>query len=116
MRYLGCGWVEAHHLRLKNGETYTSLYLFRFLKESVIPLEREKGGIPDEPPLELPSPPEMTKMGTTSELALSFKTADSKDLEQFRREANEERDAREARGEGNRYSEMQPSVMPKMQD
>ena len=55
-------------------------------------------------------------MGTTSELALSFKTADSKDLEQFRREANEERDAREARGEGDRYSEMQPSLMPKMQD
>ena len=56
VRYLGCGWVEAHHLWSMSGNTYTSLYLFKFLNETVIPLEKEMGGIPKEPPLELPSP------------------------------------------------------------
>ena len=44
---------------------------------------------------------------------MNFKTAGDKDLECFRREARTERDVREARGEGDRYSEMQPSVQPK---
>ena len=66
--------------------------------------------------MELPLPPDMTKMGTASDLALTFKTADDKELEQCRQEVNNERDAREARGEGHMYSEMQPSVMPKMKD
>ena len=62
IRYLGCGWVEAHHPWSMKGNTYASLYLFKFLKKTVIPLEKEMGGIPKEPPLELPLPPDMSKM------------------------------------------------------
>ena len=53
-------------------------------------------------------------MGKKTDLAMNFKTAGDKDLEQFRREARTERDVREARDEGDRYSEMQPSVQPKL--
>ena len=113
IRYLGCGWIEAHHPWSMNGTTYTSSYLFKFLKDTVIPLEKKMGGIPKEPPLEIPSPPEMMKMGKKTDLAMNFKTAGDKDLEQFRREARTEQDEWEARGGGDRYSEMQPSVQPK---
>ena len=56
----------------------------------------------------------MAKMGTTSELELSFKTVDDSKLGQFKSKAREERDNREADGRGDRWLEMQPSVMPKM--
>ena len=90
--------------------------MFKFLKETVIPLEEIKGGVPGEPPLSLPSPPKMGKMGMTSELALSFKTADDSKLDEFKSKARKERDDREAAGRGDRWSEMQPSVMPKMDE
>ena len=60
-------------------------------------MENKLGGIPLEPPLDLPSPPGMSKMGKKTDLAMSFKTSEDKDLEQFRREARTERDVREAR-------------------
>ena len=114
--YLGCGWVEAQHPWSKNDETYTLSYLFRFFKETVIPLEEEKGGIPEEPPLEIPSPPAMGKLGTTTGLALKFKELNEGKYEEFKNEARSERDKREAKGKGDRWSEMQRSVMPKMDE
>ena len=63
IRYLGCGWDEAYHPWSEGGKTFTSSYLFKFLKETVIPLEEIKGGVPGEPRLSLPLPPKMGKMG-----------------------------------------------------
>ena len=105
IRYLGCGWEEAHHPWSSGNGTYTSSYLFKFLKEVVIPLEK-KHAVPNEPPLELPSPPEMNKLGTTSGLALKFKSADDGELEEFKQEARKEIDKREAEGKGDRWMEM----------
>ena len=96
--YLGCGWVEAHHPWSRNGDTYISSYLFKFLKETVIPLEQKKGRIPDEALVKMPSPPEMKKMGMTLELALRFKSADKGELDRVKREGRHERDDREAEG------------------
>ena len=101
IRYLGCGWEEAHHPWSSGNGTYTSSYLFKVLKEVVIPLEKNHA-IPKEPPLELPSPPEMNKLGTTSGLALKFKSADNGELEEFKQEERKERDNREAEGKGDR--------------
>ena len=115
IRYLGCGWEEAHHPWSSGNGTYTSSYLFKFLKEVVIPLEK-KHAVPNEPPLELPLPPEMNKLGTTSGLALKFKSADDGELEEFKQEARKERDKREAEGKGDRWMEMQQSVMPDIKD
>ena len=98
IRYLGCGWVEAHHPWSRNGDTYISSYLFKFLKETVIPLEQKKGRIPDEALVKMPSPPEMKKMGMTLELALRFKSADKGELDRVKREGRHERDDREAEG------------------
>ena len=63
-----------------------------FLKEILIPLENKKSGIPDESSVQLLSPPEMKKMGRTSELVLRFKSADEGELEKSKKEARKERD------------------------
>ena len=43
-----------------------------------------------------------------------FKNADGGKLEEFKQEARKERESREERGEGDRYMEMQMSVMPEL--
>jgi hypothetical protein len=77
----------------------------------VIPLA-ETRDVPGEPPLSLPSPPEMPSLGTKSEIALSMESKNESKLAEFKVKAYAERDKREADGIGNRWSEMQRSVMP----
>jgi hypothetical protein len=102
---------EAYHAWSKDGQPCTSTQLFRFFKQEVIPLAG-KLDVPGEPPLILPSPPEMQPLGTKSELAMNMKSRDVNNLAKFKRKAYVERDRREANGDGDRWSEMQRSVMP----
>ena len=70
--------------------------------------------VPGEPPLALPSPPEMQSLGTKSELDMTMKSRDENNLAEFKKKAYAERDRREADGVGDRWSEMQRSVMPEI--
>ncbi len=77
----------------------------------MIPLA-ETRDVHGEPPLSLPSPPEMPSLGTKSEIALSMEGKNESKLAKFKVKAYAERDKREAGGIGGRWSEMQRSVMP----
>ncbi len=70
--------------------------------------------VPGEPPLTLPSPPEMQSLGTKSEIAMTMKSRDENNLAEFKKKACVERDRRDTDGVGDRWSEMQRSVMPQM--
>eukprot|EP00956_Cyclotella_meneghiniana_P001318 scaffold1438_cov85-Cyclotella_meneghiniana.AAC.1 len=69
IRYLGLGWVEAHHpwSRKQNGiqHTFTSDELFQHLIEVVIPLA-DKKEMPLYAPVKLPELPDNFTLGTRS--------------------------------------------------
>jgi hypothetical protein len=77
----------------------------------VIPFA-ETRDVPGEPPLSLPSPPEMPSLGTKSEIVLSMESKNEFKLTEFKVKAYVERDKQVADGIGDRWSEMQRSVMP----
>jgi hypothetical protein len=77
----------------------------------VIPLA-ETWDVPGEPPLSLPSPPEMPALGTKSEIALGMESKNESKLAEFKVKAYAKRDKQEADGIGDRLSEIQRSVMP----
>ena len=110
MSLLGLEWNKAYHAWSKDGLPYTSNQLFRFFKQIVIPLA-ETLDVPGEPPLTLPSPPEMQSLGTKSKLVMNMKSRDENNLAEFKVKTYAKRDRREADGVGDRWSEMQRSVM-----
>jgi hypothetical protein len=77
----------------------------------VIPLA-ETRDVPREPPLSLPSPPEMPSLGTKSEIALSMESKNESKLAEFKVKAYAERDKQESDGIGDVWLEMQRIVMP----
>ena len=111
IRYLGLGWVKAHHAWSSGGTTYLAKYLLGWLIETVIPMA-DNVDIPSEPPLSLPSPPELPSLGTISDLALVYKTASEEKIASFKEKSNKERDSREADGKGDKWSERQQSTKP----
>ena len=55
------------------------------------PVSKEHyGKNPNKPPVELPLPPDITKIGTTPSLALSFQEADEIKLKLFKEESRQE--------------------------
>ena len=86
--------------------TYHASKLFKHLIEVVILLAVELDAL-DELPLKMPNPPEMKDLGTTSDLALSFKKASAYERNGFKDECNEETDRREDIGNGDKWSETQ---------
>ena len=91
--------------------TYCASKLFKHLIEIVILLSAELNE-PDEPLPKMPSPPEMKDLGTTSDLDLSFKNVSADEHNEFKDECNKEIDRREARGDGDKLTEMQEKTMP----
>jgi len=63
MRYLGCGWVEAHHTWSKDSVSYTVTELLDHLVRIVIPLVKVNS-VPDEAPFEMPKMPDLPVLGT----------------------------------------------------
>ena len=63
MRYLGCGWVEAHHAWSKDSVSYTATELLDHLVKKVIPLKKVKS-VPNEAPFEMPKMPDLPVLGT----------------------------------------------------
>ena len=62
----------------------------------------------------MPAPPSIQTLGTTSDLAAEIVIADEAKRDELKRNARKERDEREARGEGDRWSEMQQSTPPEI--
>ncbi len=77
----------------------------------MIPLA-ETRDVPGDPLQLMPSPPEMPSLGTKSKIALSMESKNESKLAEFKVKAYAERDKREADRIGDRWSEMQRSVMP----
>ncbi len=111
IRYLGLGWKEAHHPWSSQGEMYTSSDIFRHLIETVIPLQ-DIMEVPDDAPINLPTAPDVNKLGLQTDVALNLKVANSKKIAKFKQDAREERDQREAAGEGDCWHEMQQTIAP----
>ena len=115
IRFKGLGWENAHHAWSGGGVIYRADKLFKHLVEVVIPLAGELDE-PSEPPLNIPSPPDMKDLGTTSDLALSFKGASTDKRTQLKDDCNDEIGRREARGDGDMLTETQESHMPDIND
>lgn len=111
IRYLGLGWKEAHHPWSKEGKVFSSSHLLTHLISVVIPLE-QKLHVPDEPPINLPRPPELQTLGTKSTLLESATIANQEKIDKFKRDAYAERECREKAGKGDRWYEMQRTIMP----
>ena len=111
IRYLGLGWEKAHHPWSCGQVTYGPDELFRHLVETVIPMaETEK--VPAEAPLNMPSTPDMQTLGTTADVALNIQNNNAADIAKMRAAGYKERDERESRGDGDRWSEMQQYSAP----
>ena len=115
IRYLGLGWVEAHHAWSEEGATFTSRVLLTHLLEVVIPLAG-KMNVPAEPPLNVPALPQVKKLGTVSELAEEMKELSDAKLIELRKTGQEERDDREAKGDGDRWFEKNQICPPEIEE
>ena len=114
---LKVGKEEAHHPYSKNNYTYTADELFKHLVETAIPVYltlKRKGKLPTMAPLKLPTPPNVPTLGTMSELGKDLYEQTENEQVKLRNEAQEERDRREERGEGDRWSEMQRVNAPEI--
>jgi hypothetical protein len=113
MRYLGLGWVEAHHPWSSKGRLFTSDELFEHLIRVVIPLEFEEGReIPIEPPVDLPTVPDEVIIGTKSAARTSLdNTNNAKELT-IRMQAREDIAKQEEMGIADQEEYMQPASWP----
>ena len=65
IRYLGLGWVKAHHPWSKNDHCYSAVELLDHLVKIVIPLQKTET-VPSEAPIHLPRVPDTLTLGTKS--------------------------------------------------
>ena len=86
MRYLGLGWVAAHHPYSKQGYVYTPEDLMEHFVKTVLPLANTHA-VPSEPPLELPGLPEQlleTMLGTEAADCAALDNEKAEEKEEFR--------------------------------
>ena len=115
IRYLGLGWVQAHHAWSENGNTFTARRLLKHLVEVVIPLAEELD-VPQEPPVNVPKIPEMKVLGTVSELGEDAKKLSDDKLLELRKNGNDLRDQREDNGDGDQWYEKNKILPPEISD
>lgn len=117
IRYLGLGWEDAHHPWSEGGpagrNSFTSKRLFEHLVEVVIPMA-DVLEVPTEPPVTIPTLPNMQTLGTMSELAEDLEKLSEEKLIDFKKKAHDEIDQREERGDGDRWYERQRITAPKL--
>lgn len=106
IRKYGLGWVEAHHPWSKGKHTYTAAELLKHLVEVVIPLEQTHK-VPAEAPVDLPSCPELWKLGTVAADVASLNNNQTNEATQFRLKAFLQREKNEEMGLSDQLSEMQ---------
>ena len=108
MRYLGLGWVEAHHPWSKKGHgSYSATELFDHFVTVVLPLAGTHE-VPDEPPLELPGlPTNLKHLGTRAQDCVDLAKELGSQERKFRLDALRKRDQLEENGFGDQLSEIQ---------
>ena len=94
IRYLGLGWVEAHHPWSKKGHgTYSAAELLEHFVKVVLPLEKTHT-VPDEPPLTLPGlPKSLCRLGTRAQDCIDLETSLGSEEMGFRPKALRKRDS-----------------------
>jgi hypothetical protein len=113
IRYLGLGWVEAHHPWSKKGHgTYSATELLEHFVRVVLPLEKTNT-VPDEPPLALPGlPKSICRLGTRAQDCIDLETSLGSEEMDFRLKALRKRDSLEDNGFGDELAEMQQTIWP----
>ena len=112
MRYLGLGWVEAHHPWSKKGHgTYSPIELLDHFVKVVLPLADIKT-VPAEPPLELPGLPNICRLGTRAKDCIDLENSLHSEDRDFRMQALRERERLEDNGFGDQLMEMQQTLWP----
>jgi len=113
MRYLGLGWVEAHHPWSKKGHgSYSAAELFDHFVTVVLPLA-DTHKVPDQPPLKLPGlPTNLKRLGTRAQDCVDLAKELGSQERKFRLDALRKRDQLEENGFGDQLSEMQQLIWP----
>jgi hypothetical protein len=106
IRYLGLGWIGAHHPWSKNKYQYLPAELLKHLCDVVIPLQ-DTEDVPELPPINLPQHSVNYTMGTKSaDLLALYNSAHDKE-DSIRLKAMIERDRLENSGFGDQLTELQ---------
>ena len=116
IRRLGFGWEDCAHAWSCGDHTYSSRELLNFLKETVLPIERKRG-VPSEPATNYKSTVSINyELGTISDLQFVDESINAKSSDDLVVDAIEERERREQECETDRQSQLQPHVMPKVDE
>ena len=115
IRRLGFGWEDcAHQWSSKAHGTYSSRELLNFLKDTVLPIERQRG-IPSEAATDFATSVAINyNLGTVSDLQFVDESIHMKSTEELTMDAIQERERREHEHETDRQSHLQPNVAPKI--
>ena len=87
IRYLGLGWELAHYAWSEGGRTLSLEELYKHLVEVVITIAGDLA-VPPEPPINIPTLPEMKTFGTVSDLAEELETHTEDKLTEFKNKSN----------------------------
>ena len=72
--------------------------------------------VPPEPPVNIPTLPEMNTLGTVSDLAEELETHTEDKLTEFKNKVNAKMECCEERGEGDQWSNRHRITAPKVND
>ena len=95
--YLGLGLEEAYHPWSYDGNEYTSVELLEHFVKVCLPLTKSRK-LPDKPPLEYPALPEFPVLGTLSKDIEEYYTEQTKNENELRLKALQEREKEELMG------------------
>ena len=112
IRVLGFGWSHFAHPWSKNGIVYSPDELALHLK-TIIKAEK-KCTIPNRPPVSLPHRMNLPQLGTQTSDVKELDVVQEETSIDFDENARKVRLDRESKGHGDRYSELQPTTMPKI--
>ena len=96
----------------RNGKVLTVTELTAHLK--LIIVQQRKRTIPDKPPVTLPERKSLPKLGTEVKDLIEINLGKDEDRDRFEKNAHSIRIEREKLGIGDRYAEMQPTSIPKI--
>ena len=114
MRVIGLGWKQFAITWSSKGAKRSVDELATHLK--MIIREEKRLTPPKDPALKMPKRPELPILGTASRQLIESNATATIDEDEFRKQAEELRRQREARGEGSIFSIMQPLYCPELDE
>ena len=111
IRYLGMGWVKAHHpWSSTENDEYSSKQLLKWLIDTAIPSDDTEDE-PNDAPVSMPGPPDMKPLGTTSTLAEELKAGNKDTLSNFQKTLNKKREERMSKGKRDKLDGMKMIII-----